>query len=604
MDNGSSHSSLSSSASFLSPPRTPSTLLSSSSSSFDSSASSSSSSSSASHEVVSPVLNEDPPPLRRSLWATKGCPPPRMSDFVVFSTSPIPVPATYKQAHGHAQWDEAMAVETRALEANHTWDVVPRPKDHPVIGSKWVYALKMLPDGSVERFKARVVAQGFRQEFGIDYGETFAPVAKMQTVRTLLAVAAMKGWELKQLDVKNAFLHGDLKETIYMECPPGYNNGDKSKVCLLRRSLYGLKQAPRAWFEKFHSTILQAGLQQSDSDPSLFLRRSSHGLTVLLIYVDDMVISGDDTLGIQTLTKDLRAAFNLKELGDLSYFLGLEIHRSPTGLFVSQQKYIVDLLETAQMDTCQPCSTPMEQNLKLCRDDGDLLPDGSLYRSIVGSLIYLNHTRPDIIYAVQVVSQFMSAPRSSHLVQVMRILRYLKGTQDVGLFFPSEGESVLEAYADADFAGCLDTRRSTSEWCVKIGSSFISWRCKKQERVSKSSTEAEYRSMSEVTSELVWLHRLLSELGIVCPAPMRLYADNTSAIKIATNPVLHDRTKHIEVHVHYIRQLVEEGRLALSYITSEDQTADLLTKAVATSRHWFLAYKLMLRKHHQFEGGC
>ncbi|CAL1387373.1 unnamed protein product [Linum trigynum] len=256
------------------------------------------------------------------------------------------------------------------------------------------------------------------------------------------------------------------------------------------------------------------------------------------------------------------------------------------------------------MESCVPCATPMEQNLKLRRDDSDLLPDSSQYRSIVSSLIYLTHTRPDISYVVQVVSQFMSAPQSSHLLAIMRILRYLSDTQDVGLFFPATGTPDIEAYAYADYASCMDTRRSTSGWCVKEGSSFISWRCKKQDRVSKSSTEAEYRSMSEVTSELVWLRQLLEELGVVSIYPMRLYVDNTSAIKIATNLVLHDHTKHIEVHVHYIRQLVAEGHILLSYITSEDQTADLLTKAVATSRHWFLAHKLMLRKYHQFEGGC
>ncbi|CAL1358011.1 unnamed protein product [Linum trigynum] len=550
------------------------------------------------------VAEEPPLQLRRSDRPTRGKPPARMTDFVSFSTTHIPIPASYKQARGHPDWDAAMTTEVTALEANQTWEVVPRPLNVPVIGSKWVYNVKLNPDGSLERFKARVVAQGFRQNFGIDYEETFAPVAKMQTVRTLFAVAAMHGWCLKQLDVKNVFLHGDLKETIYMECPPGYLGGDKSKVCLLRRSLYGLKQAPRAWFEKFQDTILLAGFTQSNNDPSLFVRRTSRGITVLLIYVDDMLVSGDDLLGIQELTQVLHSAFKLKELGDVSYFLGLEVHRSPAGLLVSQQKYIVDLLETANMDECEPCATPMELNLKLRQSDGDLLPDGSSYRSLVGSLIYLTHTRPDISYAVQVVSQFMSAPHTTHMVAVCRILRYLRGTTDVGMFFPSSGDPVIEAYADADYAGCLDTRRSTSGWCVKLGHSFISWRCKKQERVSKSSTEAEYRSMSEVTSELVWLQRLVTELGLSCVLPMRLYADNTSAIRIALNPVLHDRTKHIEVHVHYIRQLVAEGVVALSYIASEDQTADLLTKAVATSRHWFLAYKLMLRKHHQIEGGC
>ncbi|CAL1386830.1 unnamed protein product [Linum trigynum] len=570
------------------------------------SASSSSSSSASSNQFSNSTASQEDdaaPPLRQSNRVNIGKPPAHHSEFVAFSTPSIVVPATYKQAKGHAEWDHAMQVESDALDAAHTWDLVPRRPEYAVVGSKWVYNIKMHPDGTIERHKARVVAQGFRQAYGIDYAETFAPVAKMQTVRSLLAVAAMKGWPLIQLDVKNAFLHGDLKEVIYMERPPGYTKGDSSMVCRLRRSLYGLKQAPRAWFEKFQDTILRAGFVQSDSDPSLFLRTTGQCLTVLLIYVDDMVISGDDEEGIREVTDVLRSTFNLKELGNLAYFLGLEVHRSSLGIHIGQRKYVMDLLEEAQMDTCTPCATLMEQNLKLRQTEGEALSDGSLYRSIVGSLIYLTHTRPDISYVVQVVSQYMSAPRTTHWSAVQRILRYLEGTTNVGLLFPAGGEPIVEAYADTDYAGCWDTRRSTSGWCVKVGNSFISWRCKKQDRVSKSSTEAEYRSMSEVASEITWLCRLLSELGVVVRVPVRLHVDNTSAIRIATNPVLLDRTKHIEVHVHYIRQLVTEGVVELAYITSEDQTADLLTKAVSSSRHWFLAHKLMLRKHHQFEGG-
>ncbi|CAN0840831.1 Retrovirus-related Pol polyprotein from transposon TNT 1-94 [Linum grandiflorum] len=537
---------------------------------------------------------------RRSTRTNFGHPPSHLNDFVAFSTDPasIPIPTSYKQACGHPHWDTAMKEELSALEAQNTWTLVPHPTNQSVVRSRWVFTVKLKSDGSLDRYKARVVAQGFRQKFGIDYDETFAPVAKMQTVRTLLAVAASQKWPLTQLDVKNAFLHGDLKETIYMECPPGYTLGDSSTVCLLNRSLYGLKQAPRAWFEKFHNTILQAGFVQSANDSSLFTRTTVHGLTALLIYVDDMIITGSDSDGIRELTKVLHHAFQLKELGNLAYFLGLEIQRSDHGLFVCQHKYILDLLREAQFANYKPALTPMEQHLKLRSSSGDSLTayESTMYRSLVGSLIYLTSTRHDISYAVQIVSQFMSSPRKLHLNAVHRILRYLKGTPQVGIFFPSSCSLSLTAFADADYAGCLDTRRSTSGWCVKLGSSVISWHCKKQDRVAKSSTEAEYRSMSEVSSELVWLHRLLVELGVYCHVPVQLYADNMSAIHITTNPVLHERTKHIEVHVHYIRQLVSDGWLQLRYLTTEEQPADILTKAVCTSRHWFLAYKLMLRQ--------
>ncbi|CAN1807703.1 Retrovirus-related Pol polyprotein from transposon TNT 1-94 [Linum perenne] len=558
------------------------------------------------HVVNSPAHHPpptlDPAPLRRSTRATLGQLPSRFNDYVAYSAEPVSTPLTYKQACMDSHWLTAMQEEINALEHNHTWDVVPRPPNTTIIGSKWVYTTKFNPDGTLARYKARLVAQGFRQEYGIDYDETFAPVAKMQTVRTLLALASQKHWPLLQLDVKNAFFHGDLKEIVYMACPPGYPAPPNS-VCLLRRSLYGLKQAPRAWFEKFHHTILASGFRQSDNDPSLFIKSSSRGITILLIYVDDIILTGSDDQGITTVRHTLGEHFYMKELGPLSYFLGLEITRHKDGVFLGQQKYISDLLEEARHADCKPCSTPIEQNVKYSKEEGALLDDPHHYRKLVGSLIYLTNTRPDLAYAVQIVSQFMASPRQPHLAAVYRILRYLQGTRHMGLFFPSSASHDLIAFADADYAGCMDTRRSTSGWCIQLGHSFISWRCKKQDRVSKSSTEAEYRSMSEVCSEIVWLTRLLAELGHPILLPVQLHGDNTSAIQIATNPVLHDRTKHIETHVHYIRELVASGDVRLLYIRSDDQVADLFTKAVSTSRHWFLTHKLMMIDH-QFEGGC
>ncbi|CAL1351945.1 unnamed protein product [Linum trigynum] len=593
-----------SSSSFSSP------SLASSSAQETSPATSASPPSSASSSSSSPLHSSataSPPaaPQRRSTRLTQGVPPPKFNDYFAYGVDSYIVPTRYKQAHGDPVWDYAMKRELDALHANNTWTLVPRPPPSTsVIGCRWVYTIKMNPDGTIERHKARLVAQGFTQELGVDYNETFAPVAKMSTVRTLLAVASRQQWPLYQLDVKNAFLHGDLAEEIYMECPPGYSMGTADQVCRLNRSLYGLKQAPRAWFEKFQSTIRDLGCQQSLNDPSLFTRKTAAGLVALLLYVDDMVITGSDPAGIRSLKEGLNAAFNLKDLGDLSYFLGLEVTRNSKGLLLSQRKYISDLLSDHRFQDCKPVSTPMESNLRLGRTSGALLQDVAGYRSIVGSLIYLAATRPDISYAVQIVSQFMASPRTDHLAAVHRILRYLQGTRDVGMFFPSTGSFALSAYSDSDFAGCVDTRRSTTGWSVQFGSAFISWRCKKQDKVSKSSTEAEYRAMSDVASELVWLRRLLRDLGVICSLPMVLYVDNTSAIRIAVNPVLHDRTKHIEIHVHYIRDLVGDGTITLHYVRTEDQIADIFTKAFSTSRHWYLSSKLMLCDQHQFGGGC
>ncbi|CAL1413972.1 unnamed protein product [Linum trigynum] len=542
---------------------------------------------------------------RRSLCSTKGVPPLRFDDYMALGFDTLVVPTRYKDARGDPRWEEAMGSEFDALHANHTWDVVDHPApDTPTVGSRWVYTIKMNPDGTIERFRARVVALGYTQEHGVDYNETFAPVARMSTVRTLLAVASIKHWTLSQLDVKNAFLHGDLDEVIYMEKPPGYNVGGPGQVRRLRRSLYGLKQAPRAWFEKFHGTLVGLGYCQSLNDPSLFIKTTSRGIVILLLYVDDMIIAGSDLEGIRQLKDGLHVAFRIKDLGQLSYFLGLEVSRSASGIFLCQRKYISDLLGDYNMGDCVPVHTPIELNLKLRKESGDKVKDSSQYRSIVGSLIYLSATRPDISYAVQLVSQFMADPRTDHLAAVYRILRYLRGTMELGLLFPSSGTATLRAYSDSDYAGCVDTRRSTTGWCVQFGNSFISWRCKKQDKVSKSSTEAEYRAMSDVTSELTWLRRLLRDMGVETAGPMDLFVDNTSAIRIAENPVLHDRTKHIEVHVHYVRDEVRDGTIALHYIRTEDQVVDMLTKSFSTSRHKFLTDKLMLVPRHQFGGGC
>ncbi|CAL1356412.1 unnamed protein product [Linum trigynum] len=368
---------------------------------------------------------------RLSLRVNKGQPPPRFNEYFAYGIDALVVPTSYKQAEGNPLWEAAMQTEIDAVHANKTWTVVDGPPPEvPVIGCRWLYALKMTPQGEIERHRARIVAQGYSQEQGIDFDENFAPVAKMATVRTLLVVASVRRWPLFQFDVKNAFLHGDLKEVVYLEKPPGYNVGSPGQVCLLHRSLYGLKQAPRAWFEKFQTTVQKLGMRQSLSDPSLFTQTTAAGIVVLLLYVDDMVVTGDDTHEITALKRGLQEAFHLKDLGNLSYFLGLEISRNDQGIHIGQRKYIGDLLSEHHFDDCQPVSTPMELNLKLRRDSGSSLPEGdsSCYRSLVGSLIYLAATRPDISYVVQMVSQFMAVPHRDHLAAAHRILRYLKGT--------------------------------------------------------------------------------------------------------------------------------------------------------------------------------
>ncbi|RVX13204.1 Retrovirus-related Pol polyprotein from transposon RE1 [Vitis vinifera] len=379
-----------------------------------------------------------------------------------------------------------------------------------------------------------------------------------------------------------------------MKLPSGMTNSSPHDVCKLKRSLYGLKQAPRAWFEKFRSTILSFNFTQSQYDHSLFFHMSASGIVLLLVYVDDIIITGIDYSLITKLQQLLHTTFHIKDLGQLTYFLGLEVHHWASGIFVNQHKYIQDLITLAGLEDTSSVDTPIEVNVKYRKDEGDLLDDPTLYRRLVGSLIYLTTTQPDISYVVHQVSQFMTSPRHLHLAVVRCIIRYLRGSPTHGLFFPTGSFLQLVAYSDADWGGCTDTHRSTTGWCMFLGDDLISWRCKKQDRVSKSSTEAEYRAMSTACFEIIWLCGLLEELGFPHTTSTPLHADNTSAIQIATNLVFHERTKHIEVDCHSIRDTLKSRVISLPHISSDLQVADIFTKALTRQRHQFLIGKLLL----------
>lgn len=531
-------------------------------------------------------------PVRRSTRVREA--PIHLRDYHCFSTVLAQYePRSYREACTNPIWQQAMSEELQALDKTHTWDIVDLPPGKSVIGCRWVYKIKTRSDGTVERYKARLVAKGFTQEYGIDYEETFAPVARLTSVRSLLAIAAARGWSLCQMDVKNAFLNGDLTEEVYMQLPPG-SPSSSHQVCRLRRALYGLKQAPRAWYAKFSSTIRDLGFSASDYDSALFIRKTTRGIVLLLLYVDDMIITGDDVRGISELQDFLHRHFEMKDLGPLSYFLGLEVSSGPTGYSLTQAKYSSDLLTRAGLSDSKIASTPLEANLHLTATDGELLSNATLYRQLVGSLIYLTVTRPDIAHAVHLVSQFMSTPRSTHYAAVLRILRYVKGTLFHGLHFSSKSSLELRAYSDADWAGDPTDRRSTTGFCFFLGDSLISWRSKKQTLVARSSTEAEYRALADTTQELLWLRWLLQDMGVSHSGATVLHCDNRSAILIAHNDVFHDRTKHIEIDCHFIRQHVVRGTIHLLPVSSADQTADIFTKSLLPGRFDTLITKLKL----------
>lgn len=572
-----------------------------------------------SHHTTTLSSNNDILPIpRHSSRISK--PPAKFQDFIcptlpAHSTSlsfsvhthldSIPEPTSYQQATQFPEWKHAMQQELIALETNETWVLTTLPQGKKAIGSKWVFKIKHKADGSVERFKARLVATGYQQVEGEDFTHTFSPVAKLATVRVIISLATAKHWPLCQLDINNAFLHGYLEEEVYMRPPLGYDKAKTGEVCLLKRSLYGLKQASRQWNKELSKFLISLGFTQSKQDYSLFTRDLHGEFVIILVYVDDMVLTGTSQSQIDIVKQELHQAFTIKDLGDLKYFLGIEVIRNNSGTLLSQRKYILDIIKDLNLDKSKPVSSPLPKGLGLSTEIGDILEEPEQYRKLVGRLLYLNITRPDLSYATQHLSQFLSCPRKPHLQAAMYVVRYLKATLNLGLFYSAQCDLILKAYSDADWSTCTFSSRSLSAYCIFLGSHLVSWKTKKQKTVSKSSAEAEYRSMSSTASEIVWLEGLLQDLKIHVPLPIYLYCDNTAAQHIAQNPVFHERTKHLKRDCHYVREQVEAGFLKTSHISSHLQLADLLTKPLPGPQHQLLASKLGLvdSSHVQLEGG-
>ncbi|KAM6582045.1 hypothetical protein CsatB_009047 [Cannabis sativa] len=503
------------------------------------------------------------------------------------------VPATVKTALQDPKWNKAMNTEYYALKKNNTWILVRLPPGSQCIGCKWVFRVKENEDGSQTQYKARLVAKGFHQQSGFDFNETFSPVVKPETIRVLLTVAVTKGWTLRQLDFNNAFLNGDLEEEVYMCQPPGFIDSDHPEfVCKLQKALYGLKQAPRAWFAKLSSALLSLGFTHAKSDTSLFIRNLSQHTTYLLVYVDDIIVIGSHAKEVSTLISNLSSLFALKDLGNLHYFLGVQITKTDNGLHLCQTKYIQDLLNRTKMQGAKSSNTPMTSGLKLSHFGSDHVLDSTLYRSVVGALQYATITRPDIAFSVNKVSQFMQNPLESHWIAVKRILRYLAGTLDYGLHLQRSTNYDITAFCDADWASDPDDRRSTTGYCVLFGNNLVAWKSKKQQTISRSSTEAEFRSLAAVVTEITWLQSLLTELRISLSTPPTVWCDNLSTVMLAANPILHARTKHIEIDLYFVRDKVMQQQLQVNHVPAQDQLADSLTKAISSNRFPFLRDKL------------
>lgn len=493
------------------------------------------------------------------------------------------VPKTVSQALKIPQWRAAMDEEYDALQRQKTWTLVPKSMATNVVSCKWIFRIKYDSDGKPIRNKARLVARGFTQRPGLDYDQTFSPVAKHPTIRILLSIAVTNDWPLRQVDINNAFLHGHLTETVFMEQPAGYvDSNDPTAVCRLHKSLYGLKQAPRVWYSELKNYLINSGFAQSHSDTCLFTYIHDRLIIYVLVYVDDIIITGNKLEAVEKFISQLKSNFSVKDLGDLSYFLGVEVKRLPTGIFLSQQNYIREILEFAKMEGAKAVNTPLSTSSTLRLADSVHLDDVSSFRRVIGKLQYLLLTRPDIAFAVNRLSQFTSRPTINHWSAVKRLLRFLIGTFDTGLFLRRDSKCDLHAFSDADWAGNPDDRTSTSANIIFLGRNPIAWSSKKQKSVARSSTEAEYKSVASTSADVTWVRNLLAELQVNISSTPVIYCDNLSATYVAANPVFHSRMKHIAVDYHFVRSQVQNGSLRVTHVSSKEQLADLLTKALST----------------------
>lgn len=376
----------------------------------------------------------------------------------------IPIePRTITDVKSHPSWLAAMYEELVALVANKTWTLVPFRSDMNVVGCKWIYKAKLKVDGSFERLKAGLVAKGFNQVDGVDFSETFSFVIKPTSIRLVLTLAVVKGWEIHQLDVKNAFLHGSLSTLVYMQQPPSYTYQEHPNyVCQLSRALYGLKQAPRAWFDRLSDYLLQHGFNCSITDPSLFICHSRHGVLMLLLYVDDMVIIGDNPTRITWVISQLAFEFSIKDLGFPHHFLCIEVQQTTYGLILSQTRFALDLPDHGGMRSCKPIYTPMPSKGRHLLTSIELYPNPTHYHSLVCGLQYLTFTHPDLSYSVNFVCQFMQNPTMAHYQLVKRILCYVQGIAHFGMRILASSTLDLYAFSNVDWAGCPTSRRSTT----------------------------------------------------------------------------------------------------------------------------------------------
>jgi transposase InsO family protein len=516
-------------------------------------------------------------------------------------------PTSFSEAMSSAdrdKWEHAAQDEMDSIQQAGTWTLTPLPADRQAIGCKWVFKIKRKADGSVDRYKMRLVAKGFSQKPGIDFEETFAPVAKFATIRALLSVAAHYDLEIHQMDVRTAFLNGDLEQDIYMKQPEGFvASGKESLVCKLRKSLYGLRQASRAWYDKIHHALVDMGFQVLSADTCVYQLRKDSLYVLVALYVDDLLLLANSLDGLSALKKDLSTRFSMTDLGEAHYILGIQIDRDRAArtLSISQREYVHKVLQRFGMLDSKPAATPLPTSVQLTKADSplpDMVPDAAFirqYQSAVGALMYaMLGTRPDLAFAVASLSQFSSNPGQPHWDAIKHVLRHLRGTTDYRLTYGSgAGANLLfEGYCDSDWGSSKDDRRSVTGYTFMMGGGAVSWQSKKQPTVALSSVEAEYMAACQAAREALWWQKLLHELGVARHPTTVIHSDSQGSIALSKNPEHHARSKHIDIRHHFIREQVAANHISLQYMPTEDMLADVMTKPLKRDQHNILIKRL------------
>ncbi|GJX11660.1 retrovirus-related pol polyprotein from transposon TNT 1-94 [Tanacetum coccineum] len=466
-------------------------------------------------------------------------------------------PNNVNEPLGDESWIVAMQEELNQFVANDVWELVPQPRNMTIIGTKWVFRNKLDENGVVSRNKARLVAQGYNQQEGIDYDETYAPVARLESIRILLAYACALDFKLFQMDVKSAFLNGFINEEVYVAQPPGFIDFEKpDHVYKLKKALYGLKQAPKAWYDRLKAFLIK------------------HEYKMGMMHDE----------------------FEMSMMGELNFFLGLQIKQMEDGIFFNQSKYIKEMLKKFGLEDSKPMKTPMSSDTKLTKDEECESVDSTKYRGMIGSLLYLTASRPDIMFSVCLCARFQEAPKTPHLEAVKRIFRYIKGTTHLGLWYPKGTDIETVVYANSDHAGDYVDRKSTSGICTFVGCCLTSWFSKKQTALAISTTEAEYVSAGKACQQALWMKQALINYDVRLD-DVPIMCDNKGAIDLSKNPVQHSRTKHIEIRHHFLRDIVQKGHISIEKVLYVDNIADILTKPLKRESFNYLRLSLGMMEH-------